>query len=214
MNTLVNLAMGSRLYPSFDHVKVTINVFPHLCHHQTMDSSAFNITSSNGISLRSFLFSSISMQKMHQTRMLGVSRSSDASNLCCNNPSMQAEHNLKISALPVASKSVVNKSCLGTFPCSYKLLMTLSNQLRLSKDSLVKALNGKEKSVTMRLLNTVHGSFIFRKLGDSPLVSPLRARRRRGNRFGLMSQMQCLQRTTRSKIKACMIENIFVSFAA
>jgi hypothetical protein len=84
MNTLVNLAMGSRLYPSFDHVKVTINVFQRLYRHQTMDSSAFNITSttSNGISLRSFLFSSISLQTMNQTRMLGVRRSSDASNLC------------------------------------------------------------------------------------------------------------------------------------
>jgi hypothetical protein len=48
----------------------------------------------------------------------------------------------------------------------------------------------------------------------TPLVlSPLRARRR-GNRLGPMSQMQCLQRTTWYKRKVCRIENFFISFAA
>jgi hypothetical protein len=52
--------------------------------------------------------------------------------------------------------------------------MVLSNQLGLSENSLVKALNGQGKRVTATtLMNTLHGSFIFvrRNLGDSTCVA-------------------------------------------
>jgi hypothetical protein len=58
-----------------------------------------------------------------------------------------------------ASKSV--KAAQEPFH-GYKLSMTLNNQLGLNKDSLVKALNGKEKRVTTtRLGNTMHDAPSF-----------------------------------------------------
>jgi hypothetical protein len=53
----------------------------------------------------------------------------------------------------------------------YKLSMRLSNQLGFSKASLVKALNGQGKRVAATtIMNTLQGSFIFRKLGNSTCI--------------------------------------------
>jgi hypothetical protein len=94
----------------------------------------------------------------------------------------------------------------------YKLSMVLNNHLELGKDSLVKALNGKAKSIAMRLVNTVHGSFIFRKLGDSTCVAI--ANKKAGQLVWVNEPDAVPTMDNTVEKEQCIIENIFISFAA
>jgi hypothetical protein len=78
------------------------------------------------------------------------------------------ECNSKISALVVAYKSV--KNCPRTFPWLQTVHADANAEqaVGVSQDSLVKAKKGQGNKhvTTTALMNTLHSSFIFRKLGD------------------------------------------------